>query len=207
MVAGDRPFPLLERRHRFADAEQEIVGAQLSEERESLLEVGAERGIRVERAQIAREAAVLAVEREHRARVLDRRSDPLARAHDAGVARDAVNVEVVEQRDALRVEALEQPLVGRPLRLDDGPLQSGLEDGARHHGEIVGERLWIDLPRDRHAAPRCRYGLVWWVSSIVVLSLAPVSITTFWSLSVPTWNCATSLSPDETFIFSLPAGS
>src|SRR6185503_4930448 len=78
-------------------------------------------------------------------RVVDRRLDLAAVADDAGVVRQPVDVIRPEAGDLLGIETLERLLEPVPLRLDHAPAHPGLEDGLRHHLEVVGETLRLDL--------------------------------------------------------------
>ena len=89
-------------------------------------------------------AAVLAIGLQQRAGVGDRRVDLARHTQDAGRREDALDVEIVVRRDAGRIEAREGLAIGVPVLGDLLPAHARLEDGPRHHLEVVGQRGGLD---------------------------------------------------------------
>src|SRR5690242_11227572 len=69
------------------------------------------------------------------------------RADDALVLHQRVDLAVAHARDALDLEFVEGLLDAWPLRVDDAPVDAGLEDWFRQLLEVVVGALWRDLRR------------------------------------------------------------
>ncbi len=73
-------------------------------------------------------------------RVGDGRAHFPRHAQNAGRREHALDIELVVRRDPRRIEAGERLTIGVPLVGDLLPAHAGLEDGPRHHFEVIGHR-------------------------------------------------------------------
>src|SRR6202035_2384288 len=92
---------------------------------------------------------------EHSAGIAYRGVDLAWHLKNTGRREDPRHVDVVVRGDRSRIEVLEGIAIGVPVLRNLLPPNAGLEDGARHHLEIVGQRdrLYDVRNRCRHTTP------------------------------------------------------
>src|SRR6266568_2581548 len=137
-VHAMRPRPLVPVGYGMLHRPQEVVHAAVSDELETLLQVGRELLIVRERFEVFLEATP-AFEREELVGVVDDRRDLRPAADHTLVLYERVDIAVRHARHTLDVELMECLLDGWPLRVDDAPADACLEDALAQMLEIVVE--------------------------------------------------------------------
>jgi len=141
--------PLVPIRHRVAHRVEEVIRAAVTDELESLLEIGGERLVVGERGEVLLEA-LGALEGEQLLRVVDDGRDLGPAADEARVRGERVDLAVAHSGDALDIEAMEGRACALPLGVDNSPADPSLEDAFGKLLEVVVDVLGFDLGRSFH---------------------------------------------------------